>query len=137
MVVKTGHGLLDIGTLKVAVLQEPINEMGWFFACWYKFRKAKSYFNNDQLCMVKNGEALEVMGLLNQVHLTNDLMNWADWLNDFLVMKWFLVWPPFYSVSLTFILYWLFPCGSQSSQIILKNFILKFLRNMIKLPSLR
>ena len=35
--------------------------------------------------MVKNGKALEIMGLLNQVYPTNDLMNWADWLNDFCV----------------------------------------------------
>ena len=28
-------------------------------------------------------EALKIMGLLNQVCLTNDLMNWSDWLNDF------------------------------------------------------
>ena len=36
--------------------------------------------------MVKNGEALEMMELLNQVYLTNDLINWADWLNDFCVL---------------------------------------------------
>ena len=71
--------------------------------------------------MVKNGKVLEIMGLLNQVYLTNDLMNWADWLNDFcvlIVMEWFLVWPPVYSVSLTLILYRLFPYGSQLNQII-------------------
>ena len=27
-------------------------------------------------------EALQSIGLLNLVYLTNDLMNWADWLND-------------------------------------------------------
>ena len=56
--------------------------------------------------MVKNGKALEIMGPLNRVYLTDDLMNWADWLNDlcvWLVMEWFLVWPPVYSVFLTFI----------------------------------
>ena len=31
----------------------------------------------------KMGDALKIMGLLNQVYLTNDLMNWSDWLNDF------------------------------------------------------
>ena len=57
------------------------------------------------------GEALEIMGLLNQVYLRNDLMNWAYWLNNFcvlIVMECFLIWPPMYSVSLTFILYLLF-----------------------------
>ena len=71
--------------------------------------------------MVKNGEALEIMELLNQLYPTNDLMNWTEWLNDFyvlIVMEWFLVWPPVYSVSLTLILYRLFPYGSQSNQII-------------------
>ena len=29
------------------------------------------------------GEVLETMELLNQLYLTSDLINWADWLNDF------------------------------------------------------
>ena len=88
--------------------------------------------------MVKNGQGFRDHGTLSiimsfQVYLTNDLMNWANWLNDFcilIMMEWFLVWPPVYSVSLTFILYWSFPCGWQSSQIIYENFILKFLKNI-------
>ena len=32
------------------------------------------------------GIALYITGLLNQVHLANDLMNWADWLNDFCIL---------------------------------------------------
>ena len=44
--VKNMHGLLDPGTLKYVLSQEPIDEMSWFSVCWYKFRKAKSYFNN-------------------------------------------------------------------------------------------
>ena len=39
--------------------------------------------------MVKNGEALEIMELLNQVYLTNDLMNGAVCV--LIVMEWFLV----------------------------------------------
>ena len=38
--------------------------------------------------MVKKSEALEIMGLLNQVYLTNDLLNWADWLSYFCVLMW-------------------------------------------------
>ena len=45
VVIKNEHGLLGLGTIKSAVSQEWINEFGWFFACWYKFRKAKSYIN--------------------------------------------------------------------------------------------
>ena len=36
--------LLGHETLKSAASQEWIDEMSWFFACWYKFRKAKGYF---------------------------------------------------------------------------------------------
>ena len=39
---KKGCGLSGHGTLKSAVSQEWIDDMCWFFACWYKFRKAKS-----------------------------------------------------------------------------------------------
>ena len=46
VVVKNGHGLLGLGTLKSAVSQGPINEMSWFFVHWYKFGKTKNYFNN-------------------------------------------------------------------------------------------
>ena len=52
--VKTGHSFLGLGTLKSAVSQEWIDEMSWFLACWYKFTKGKSYFNNYWLGMVKN-----------------------------------------------------------------------------------
>ena len=37
----------------------------------------------------------------------------------------------------SFFLYWLFPYGSQSSQIIEENFILEFPKNMMEAPSLR
>ena len=30
------------------------------------------------------------MGFLNQVYLTNNLINWAHWLNDFLYWKWWM-----------------------------------------------
>ena len=38
----------------------------------------------------KMGEALKIVGFLNQVYLTNDLMNWADGLNDFCMSLWHL-----------------------------------------------
>ena len=40
--------------------------------------------------MAKKGRGFIEMGLLNHMYLTNDLMNWADWLDDFymlIVMK--------------------------------------------------
>ena len=54
MVVKNVCGILSLGFLKSALSQEWIDEISWFFACWYKIRKAKSYFDNYWLCMVKN-----------------------------------------------------------------------------------
>ena len=50
-----------------------INGINWFLVCWYKFGKAKSYFNNYWECTVKNWRSLmKITGLLNQVYLTND-----------------------------------------------------------------
>ena len=34
--------------------------MNWFFACWYKFRKAKSWFDDFWVGKVKNGHGLLV-----------------------------------------------------------------------------
>ena len=53
-----GRGLLGCGTVKSAVSQESIDKLSWFFACWYKFRKAKSYFNNYWVDIVKNARDL-------------------------------------------------------------------------------
>ena len=59
-----GRGLLSFGTLKSAVSQEWIDELGWFFASWYKFRKAKSYFNNYWVGVVRDGQGLIDHGTL-------------------------------------------------------------------------
>ena len=50
---KNGLGLLGLGTLESIVSQEWINELGWFFACWYKFMKAGIYFNNYWVGVLK------------------------------------------------------------------------------------
>ena len=34
----------------------------------------------------KMGEGFQIMGFSNQVYLTNDLVNWTDWLNDFCML---------------------------------------------------
>ena len=36
-------GVVSHGTLKFTLSQERIDWMNWYFACWCKFRKAKSY----------------------------------------------------------------------------------------------
>ena len=64
VVIKNGCGLLGLRTLKAAGSQEWINELGWFFACWYKFMKAKSYINNYWMGVVKNGQVLKDHGTL-------------------------------------------------------------------------
>ena len=92
-------------TLKSAVSQEWIDEMSCFFACWSKFRKTKSYFDNYWVVMVKNEHGLTDDGTVKSDVSQNDLMNWADWLNDscmLIVIEWFLVWWSLYSISLTF-----------------------------------
>ena len=64
VVVQNGSGLLRLGSLKSAVSQESIYKMSWFFACWYKFRKAKSYFDNYWLGIIKNGWGFRDHGTL-------------------------------------------------------------------------
>ena len=39
-IVKNGDGKSGHGSLKLAVSQEWIDRMNWFFACWHTFRKA-------------------------------------------------------------------------------------------------
>ena len=132
-------GQSDYRIFKSTISLEQNDEKAWLYACRHRFMKIRSWLKNIVVCVVKNGyghsvlrslilvkmdEALEIIGLLNQVYLTNDLMSWADWQSNFCVlitMEWFLVWPTIYPVSLTFIFYWLFPYGSQSSQIIKKK----------------
>ena len=64
VVIKNGRGLLGLGTQKSAVSQEWINELGSFVACWCKFMKAKSYFNNYWVGVVKNEQGLKDRGTL-------------------------------------------------------------------------
>ena len=84
MVVINGRGLLGLGTLKSAVSQEWIDEMGWFFACRYKFMKAKSYFNNCWVDVVKNGRGLKYCGTL-KLGISH---KWFDELSR--LIEWFL-----------------------------------------------
>ena len=84
VVIKNGCGLLGLRTLKYAQSQEWISELGWFFACWYKFMKAKSYFNNYCVDVAKNGRGLKYHGILKPVISHK----WFDELSEFI--EWFL-----------------------------------------------
>ena len=82
VVVKNEYVLLALGTPKSVVSQEWIDEMSWFFTCWYKFRKAKSYFNNSWMDMLKKC-ARPYRSWNSEIKvISNDLLNWADRLND-------------------------------------------------------
>lgn len=53
--VKDGWGQSSYGTLNLTASQELTDGINGLFACWYKFAKAKSYFNYFWFGMVKNG----------------------------------------------------------------------------------
>ena len=53
--VKNGCGQSGHGTLKLTVSQKWKDGIKWFFSYWYKFREAKSWFNDFWVGMVKNG----------------------------------------------------------------------------------
>ena len=62
-IVKNGCGHSGLKKLKLAVSQEEINGVNSFLVCWWKFGKAKSYFNNFWM-IVKNGCGLLGLGNL-------------------------------------------------------------------------
>ena len=84
MVAKNGHGFLGLGTQKSAVSQEWINELGSFVACWCKFMKAKSYFNNYWVGVVKKGWGLKDHGTLKLGISHKWFDDLSRLLNDFL-----------------------------------------------------
>ena len=63
-VFKNGCGHSVPRTLKLAVCQRIMNKGNWFFVRWYKFKKAKSYFNKFFMELVKNGCGLLLLGAL-------------------------------------------------------------------------
>ena len=79
-----GCGQSGHRTLKLAVSQW-IDEMNWFLACWCKFKKAKSYFNDFWVGRVKNYGTLKWVknGWGNLVHET---LKFAEWVYG---LRWF------------------------------------------------
>ena len=61
---KNGCGHSCHTTQKLAVSEEWIEGVKSFFACWCKFRKAKSYLNGFLVPVVKNGHVSLVHGTL-------------------------------------------------------------------------
>ena len=86
-------------TLKLTISQEWIDGMNSFFACWYKFRKAKCNFNNFWVDVVKM-----VCG-----HLVHETLESAHWVYELIflhadctVINNFWLRPTLYSIYLTF-----------------------------------
>ena len=51
--VENGTGQFGDGALKLTLSEEWTDGRNWFFACWYKLRKAKSWFNDVCVGVVK------------------------------------------------------------------------------------
>ena len=66
-------------TLKLAVSQEVVNCINWFLVCWYKFRKAKSFFNNFWEVVFKIRCGIFSLGTLNSAVS-------QEWIDE---MSWF------------------------------------------------
>ena len=61
VVVKNDCGFLGHGTLKFAASQEWIDKISWFFAYWYRFKKAKSCFHKYWVGTVENERDLGIL----------------------------------------------------------------------------
>ena len=73
-VVKNKCDHLGPGTLKLAASQEGIHGVNWFFAWRYKFRKAKSFYDNYWVGVVGNGR-----GFLSHGNLKSAVsQEWTD-----------------------------------------------------------
>ena len=55
--VKNGCGDSGVRTLKLAVSPEAVNGINLLLVCWCKFWKAKSFFNDFWMVVVKMGMA--------------------------------------------------------------------------------
>ena len=74
--VKNGCGQSGHGNLKLTVPQKWTNGINWFFSSWYKFRRAKSWFND-----FGGGCSQKWPWPFNSWDPKNEVMNWADFLN--------------------------------------------------------
>ena len=70
--VRNGCGQPGHRTLKLAVSQEWVDGMIWFFAWWCKFRKVKSNFNDFWVEVVKIGCG----------HLVHETLKSAEWVYE-------------------------------------------------------
>ena len=90
-----GCGQSDRGGLKLPVSQEWVDGINWFFAWYYKFRRAKSCFSDFWLGVVKS-----YLRPQNLLYLKNEFKIWADFLHADSNAGFWLSW--YSSVSSTF-----------------------------------
>ena len=80
--VRDGCGQPGLRSLTLTVSQEWADGMNWFFACWWKFRKAKSNFNDVWVDVVKIGLGHLVHETLKVYELSLFFACWL-WCNNF------------------------------------------------------
>ena len=73
---RNGCGQSGHRALKLGVSQEWIDAVNWFLACWCKFKKTRSYFNDFWVGQVKNGHG----------HLVCEMLKFAEWVHG---LSWF------------------------------------------------
>ena len=76
--VKNRYGHSGLRALKLAVSQKGINGINWFLGCWSNFRKAKSYFNNFWMVVIKKGCGLLGIGTLKSA-LSQEWTDESGW----------------------------------------------------------
>ena len=93
VLVKNGRSVLDHRTLKSAIYIYLKNEL----MKWADFLHADTNLGKLNVNLIIIGWGWPKVGNTFQImRLTNDLMNQADWLNNFCML--ILVWPPIYSI---------------------------------------
>ena len=75
-------GQLDYRIFKSTISLEKTDEKAWFIACWYRFRKMKSWLKNIGVSLVKNGCGHPGLRTL-KLALSQEEIN---------SINWFLVW---------------------------------------------
>ena len=71
----------DSSIFTSAMSPEQLDEIVWFFACWYKFMKIKSLLKIFGVAWLKISVATLVTWLKNRLYFNNELMEWTDFLH--------------------------------------------------------
>ena len=106
-VVRNGCGQSDHRTLKLTVSQEWVDGRNWFFACWCKFRKAKSNLNDFWVNVIRIGHG----------HLVHETLKSAEWEYE---LSWFFAcWLQCNNFGKTNIVFYIFVLNIQITAVLL------------------